>query len=63
MPGELLTSSEVAKLMRVDRSTVLKWVRDGHLPAIRTPGRHVRIKRADVERLMGEPKEHGDSTG
>ncbi len=41
-------------MLRVDRSTVLRWIRLGQLQAIRTPGGHVRIRRADAERLMGE---------
>jgi len=52
MPDELLTTTEAAKLLGVDRSTVARYVRQGKLPAIRLPSGHTRIRRADVDRLV-----------
>jgi excisionase family DNA binding protein len=52
MPGDLLTSTEAAKLLGVDRSTVARYVRQGRLPAIKLPSGHTRIRRKDVDRLI-----------
>ncbi len=52
MPGDLLTSTEAAKLLGVDRSTVVRYIRQGKLPAIKLPSGHTRIRRDDVERLI-----------
>ena len=39
----LLTADEVARRMGVKRKTVLRWVREGRLPAIRFSSRKIRI--------------------
>jgi len=36
--GDLLTPAEVAKIMRVSKSTVYRWVEEGTLPAMRMGG-------------------------
>jgi excisionase family DNA binding protein len=45
---ELLTAREVAELMRVSTMTVYRLIKSGELPAIRV-GKHLRIRRDDVE--------------
>ena len=40
-----LTTGQAAALCSVTADTVLKWVKSGRLPAIRTPGGHCRIHR------------------
>ena len=46
---ELLTLTEVAKLLRVSPRTIHGWIKDGTLPAVRLPGtRKVLIPRAGV---------------
>lgn len=59
MPSEeLLTTSEAAKLLRVAKSTVLRYVRDGHLPgAIRLPSGYLRIPRSAVDELLRQGRE------
>ncbi len=55
--GELLTVSEVAEILRVDDTTVRRWVKQGVLEAIVLP--HVnarqayRIKRETLDRVLG----------
>lgn len=50
---ELLTTTEVAELLRVTPSTVIRWVESGKLPGIRAgAGAHWRFRRADVEQLL-----------
>ena len=39
----LLTSHEVASLVQVSPSSVLKWIEQGKLRAFRTPGGHRRV--------------------
>lgn len=54
---ELLTVSEVAKILRVDATTVRRWVKQGLLEAVSLP--HVghrqsyRIKRESLDRVLG----------
>lgn len=47
----LLTTAEVAQLLRVSRTFVYTETREGHLPAIRL-GRAVRYRRSDVEHYL-----------
>ncbi len=56
--GSLLTTKEVAALLRVSQATVARWVRLDQLPAIRLPSGQLRIRREDVDRLL--PKLRGD---
>ena len=57
--SDLLTVSEVARILRVDDSTCRRWVKQGVLEAIVLP--HVnkreayRIKRETVDRLLATP--------
>jgi excisionase family DNA binding protein len=40
-----LTTGEAAAIFDVDPDTVLRWIKSGQIPAIRTPGGHYRIHR------------------
>lgn len=51
LPAVLLPS-EVAELLRVDHSTVLRWIRNGDLDATRLPGGTYRVPRHLVQALM-----------
>ena len=42
------TVDEAARILRVDRATVIRWIRAGALLAARTPGGRYRIARADL---------------
>lgn len=44
----VLTSQEVASLLQVNRSSVNNWIREGYLPAFRTPGGHRRVQVSDL---------------
>lgn len=56
--SELLTVAEVAEILRVDDTTVRRWVKQGVLEAVVLP--HVntrqgyRIKRDTLNRVLGE---------
>ena len=62
--AELMTSREVAELLRVPISTILEWGRNGTLPRVKL-GRHVRYIRSHVEAaILGAEEgrgEHGAS--
>ena len=55
--SDLLTVHELAQLLRVDDTTVRRWIGAGALEAVSLPGvgkRHkYRIKRETVEKLLG----------
>ena len=40
-----LSTGEAADIFNVDPDTVLRWIKSGEIPAIRTPGGHYRIPR------------------
>lgn len=45
---ELYTASEVAHFCQVDLKTIHNWADRGEIQHFRTPGRHLRFRRADV---------------
>jgi len=53
---ELLTVREVASILRVDETTVRRWIKDGALEAIKLPhdGKRVthRVKRSTVNSIL-----------
>ncbi len=53
-PGEhdLLTTSQVAKPLNVSRQTIARWVRNGHIKAVRLPSGMIRIHPSEVERIL-----------
>jgi len=52
LDDELLTVAEAAKLLKVNASTVWRWINQGELPAYRVGQRRIRLKRADLARLI-----------
>jgi excisionase family DNA binding protein len=55
--SDLLTVGEVAEILRVDCTTVHRWVKQGTLEAVKLPSpskrQTRRIRRATVDRLFG----------
>jgi excisionase family DNA binding protein len=58
---ELLLSSEVAAMFRVNPKTVTRWAASGKLKSIKTLGGHNRFNRADVIALL-EDEDRGYRT-
>ena len=61
---DLLTTGQAAEVIGVSRSTVVRFIEDGLLPAFRLPMRpsargrgHWRITRADAEQLRRRMRE------
>jgi excisionase family DNA binding protein len=56
--SDLLTVSEVAKILRVDDTTVRRWVKQGALEAVVLPHLNTRqayrIKRETLTRVLGD---------
>jgi excisionase family DNA binding protein len=56
--NELLTVSEVAEILRVDDTTVRRWVKQGVLEAVVLPHLNerqaYRIKRTTLDKLLGD---------
>lgn len=55
-PDQLLTSTEVGRLLQVNPSSVKKWVNDGYIVAFRTPGGHRRIRALDLIGFLDQHK-------
>jgi excisionase family DNA binding protein len=53
VPLDLLTTQEVADLLRVDTHTVRRWIAARKLDAVRLPGGEWRVERAAVEAMLG----------
>ncbi len=57
--ADLLTVREVAKQLRVDDTTVRRWIKNGVLDAITLPHRGTRqayrIRRSTLEALLAAP--------
>jgi excisionase family DNA binding protein len=60
MPDDLLTTNEAARMLRVSRATVTRWVRLGQLRAVRLPSGGIRIPRKEIERLLRQAEEEGE---
>jgi excisionase family DNA binding protein len=52
-PDTFLTVADVAELLKLNQQTVRNWIDQGSLPAFRV-GRRVRIRRADLDRVLEE---------
>ena len=49
---EYLTVAEAAALIRVNRSTIRRWISAGMLPASRVGARRLALRRADLVKLV-----------
>ena len=50
----LLSAREVADMLGMSPETVLRWVRQGKLPAIRLPGGAIRFREDDLDGWLAE---------
>jgi excisionase family DNA binding protein len=48
----LLTARQVADIIGCSSETVLRWTRNGTLPAIRLPGGAIRFREAELEEWL-----------
>ena len=50
----MLRSGEVAEILGVDRHTVVKWIKEGRIKAIRLPSGRYRIPEGEVRKILEE---------
>ncbi len=53
---ELLTISQASKYCMVPTKTIINWIENGSLPALKTSGGHRRIKKSDLDKFLEERK-------
>jgi excisionase family DNA binding protein len=52
--SELLTSKEVINLLKISKSTLLRWVQNGKLPSHHVGSKLLRFKRDDVMSVLSK---------
>ncbi|HVL04510.1 MAG TPA: helix-turn-helix domain-containing protein [Acidimicrobiales bacterium] len=60
---DFLAPAEAARLLRISRRTLLRWLRDGRIPYELTEEGEPRIRRADVMRHIDPPEEESPGEG
>ena len=60
-----MTARQVAGLFEVSPSTVLRWAKDGRLPALVTPSGRLRFPRESIEEMIkvSVPRERAGEGG
>jgi excisionase family DNA binding protein len=53
---DLLTTLEAAKMLRVGRSTLLRWIQLDQIKAVRLPSGQYRVPREEIDRLLREAR-------
>ena len=48
----MLRSGEVAEILGVDRHTVIKWIRESRIKAVRLPSGRYRIPEGEVGKIL-----------
>jgi len=57
---ELVTVEEAARILKVRRETIRRYIKSGHLKAVMLPGGDYRLHEKDIERLLRRPNAKGD---
>ena len=52
MNEELITVGEAAKILKVRRETIRRYIKDGHLHALTLPGGDYRLRDSDIQKLL-----------
>jgi len=64
-PCDLLTTYEVAEYLRVDVTTVRRWIKEGAMEAVALPHRGkrmaYRVKKITLDRLLGKALPHDEA--
>ena len=59
MTEELFTVEEAAKILKVRRETIRRYIKNGHLKALTLPGGDYRLRERDIQRLLSRPGGRG----
>src|SRR3990170_3165662 len=60
---EYLTVADAAALLRVSQSTIWRWINEDELPAYRIGHRRIRVRRADLARLIAPARPREEKEG
>ena len=52
-----LSTGQASKSLSVTPDTILKWIKQGRISALRTPGGHYRISREDINALLNQKEQ------
>ena len=55
----MLSVKETAELFGVTKRTVFRWIKSGKMKSVKI-GRTVRVKKSEIDRLIGEGDYHGE---
>ncbi len=58
---EFLTVQEVAKELRIDPKTVIRWINTGYLPGLRI-GKYYRVPKTDYQKFLEKHRKHPPDT-
>jgi excisionase family DNA binding protein len=61
MNEELITVEEAAKILKVRRETIRRYIKDGHLYALTLPGGDYRLRESDIQKLLNRNTDKGDN--
>ena len=61
MNEELITVGEAAKILKVRRETIRRYIKDGHLHALTLPGGDYRLRDSDIHKLLSRNTYKGDN--
>ena len=57
MTEELVTVGEAARILKVRRETIRRYIKHGHLRAVTLPGGDYRLREQDIKRLLTKPSQ------
>jgi excisionase family DNA binding protein len=57
--GELVTVEEAAKILKVRRETIRRYIKNGYLKAVTLPGGDYRLREKDIQGLLKRPSKGG----
>ena len=60
MTEELLTVEEAARILKVRRETIRRYIKNGYLKAVTLPGGDYRLRESDIQKLLSRPAQKGD---
>ena len=61
MNEELITVEEAARILKVRRETIRRYIKDGHLHALILPGGDYRLRDSDIQKLLNRNTDKGDN--
>ena len=62
MTEELVTVEQAAKILKVRRETIRRYIKNGHLKALTLPGGDYRLRETDIQRLLSRPADRKDKS-